>query len=49
LAIQRDIRKGWGDGVSAQLFSAPKRQGVEEAQLKLAELLGTLEEGQAER
>jgi len=44
LAIQRDIRKGWGESVSVQLFSAPKRQGVEEAQLKLAELLGMLEE-----
>ncbi|WP_217475922.1 ribosome biogenesis GTP-binding protein YihA/YsxC [Stutzerimonas stutzeri] len=46
LAIQRDIRKGWGDGVSVQLFSAPKRQGVEEAQLVLAQLLGMIgEEG----
>lgn len=44
LAIQRDIRKGWGDGVSVQLFSAPKRLGVEEAQLVLAQLLGMIGE-----
>jgi len=44
LAIGRDVRKGWGDGVSMQLFSAPKRQGVEEAQLVLAQLLGMLDE-----
>jgi len=45
LAIQRDIRKGWGADVSVQLFSAPKRQGVEEAQLVLANWLGVLDEG----
>jgi GTP-binding protein len=44
LAIQRDIRKGWGADVSVQLFSAPKRQGVEEAQLVLANWLGMLDE-----
>ncbi len=44
LAIQRDIHREWGNGVSVQLFSAPKRQGVEEAQLKLAELLGMFDE-----
>jgi GTP-binding protein len=40
LAIQRDIRKGWGESVSVQLFSAPKRQGVDEAQQVLASWLG---------
>ncbi|UTW06028.1 ribosome biogenesis GTP-binding protein YihA/YsxC [Pseudomonas benzenivorans] len=37
LKVQQDIRKGWGNGVSIQLFSAPKRQGVEQAQAVLAE------------
>ena len=36
LKVQTDLRKGWGDGVSIQLFSAPKRQGIEEAQAVLA-------------
>ncbi|MBS7662809.1 YihA family ribosome biogenesis GTP-binding protein [Pseudomonas lalucatii] len=40
LKVQQEIRKGWGEGVSIQLFSAPKRQGVEEAQAVLAEWLG---------
>lgn len=31
LKVQAEIRKGWGDSVSIQLFSAPKRQGLEEA------------------
>jgi GTP-binding protein len=48
LAIQRDIHKGWGADVSVQLFSAPKRQGVEEAQLVLASWLGLLDEESGE-
>jgi len=40
LKVQQDIRKDWGDGVSIQLFSAPKRQGIEEAQGVLAQWLG---------
>jgi GTP-binding protein len=36
LKVQQDIRKRWGERVSIQLFSAPKRQGVEEAQAVLA-------------
>lgn len=44
LATQREIRQQWGEGVTVQLFSALKRQGVEEAQLKLAELLGMLDD-----
>lgn len=31
LKVQSEIRKGWGDGVTIQLFSAPKRLGLEEA------------------
>ncbi|MDH1265756.1 ribosome biogenesis GTP-binding protein YihA/YsxC [Pseudomonas sp. GD03944] len=37
LKVQQDIRKRWGEGVSIQLFSAPKRLGVEDAQAVLAE------------
>ncbi|MCF7201224.1 ribosome biogenesis GTP-binding protein YihA/YsxC [Pseudomonas oligotrophica] len=48
LTIQREVRKGWGEGVSVQLFSAPKRQGVEEAQRVLASWLGLLEEASAD-
>lgn len=40
LKVQRDIRQGWGDTTSIQLFSAPKRQGVEDAQRVLARWLG---------
>ncbi|MBX4378420.1 hypothetical protein K4H02_25505, partial [Mycobacterium tuberculosis] len=36
LKVQSEIRKGWGDGVTIQLFSAPKRLGVEEAYRVLA-------------
>ena len=39
LKVQQEIRKGWGDQVSIQLFSAPKRLGVEEAQDVLAQWL----------
>ncbi|PTS82307.1 YihA family ribosome biogenesis GTP-binding protein [Pseudomonas sp. HMWF032] len=37
LKVRQDIQKGWGDRVSIQLFSAPKRIGIEEAQEVLAE------------
>lgn len=36
LKVQKDVREGWGDLASVQLFSAPKRLGVEEAQSVLA-------------
>ena len=36
LKVQSEIRKGWGDGVTIQLFSAPKRLGVEDAYRVLA-------------
>jgi len=48
LTIQRDIRQTWGEEVSVQLFSAPKRQGVEEAQLVLANWLGLLDDQEQE-
>ncbi|MBB2494181.1 ribosome biogenesis GTP-binding protein YihA/YsxC [Aquipseudomonas ullengensis] len=49
LKVRQEIHKGWGTDVSIQLFSAPKRQGVEEAQAVLAgwmELLKEAEEDQ---
>ena len=36
LKIQADIRKRWGDSVTIQLFSTPKRMGLEEAYTVLA-------------
>ena len=36
LKIQADIRKQWGDAVTIQLFSTPKRMGLEEAYTVLA-------------
>ena len=47
LKVQRDVRQGWGDTSSIQLFSAPKRQGIEDAQRVLARWLG-LDEPAAE-
>ncbi|HTN31063.1 MAG TPA: ribosome biogenesis GTP-binding protein YihA/YsxC [Pseudomonas sp.] len=44
LKVQKDVREGWGDNISVQLFSAPKRQGIEEAQAVLARWLGLGEE-----
>ncbi|MDQ7914207.1 ribosome biogenesis GTP-binding protein YihA/YsxC [Pseudomonas sp. 102515] len=43
LQVQREVRQGWGDTASIQLFSAPKRQGVEDAQRVLASWLGLAE------
>lgn len=48
LKVRRDIRQGWGEGVSVQLFSAPRRQGVEEAHDVLARWLGLAEEAEGE-
>jgi GTP-binding protein len=39
LHVQQKVRTTWGQQVSIQLFSAPKRQGVEHAQAVLAEWL----------
>lgn len=36
LKVQRDIRQSWGEDVSVQLFSAPKRLGIDEALSVLA-------------
>ncbi|TWC39688.1 cell division checkpoint GTPase YihA [Pseudomonas sp. SJZ079] len=47
LKVQQDIRKRWGDRVSIQLFSAPKRQGVEEAQAVLGAWMGLLDSEEA--
>lgn len=44
LAVQRDIKKQWQGQISIQLFSAPKRLGIEEGQRVMAEWLGFLEE-----
>ncbi|MNG18061.1 putative GTP-binding protein EngB [compost metagenome] len=44
LKVRQDIHKGWGSDVSIQLFSAPKRQGIEEAHAVLAGWLGLIEE-----
>ena len=46
LKVQQEIRKGWGDHVSIQLFSAPKRIGVEDAQTVLGHWLGLIGEEQ---
>jgi GTP-binding protein len=37
LKVQSEIRKGWGDAVTIQLFSAPKRLGLDEAYRVLAD------------
>ncbi|MEX6500510.1 ribosome biogenesis GTP-binding protein YihA/YsxC [Pseudomonas zhanjiangensis] len=39
LKVQQDIRKRWGEGIGIQLFSAPKRQGIEQAHAVLADWL----------
>ncbi|WP_421682932.1 YihA family ribosome biogenesis GTP-binding protein [Stutzerimonas urumqiensis] len=39
LQIRRTLQAEWGDDVSIQLFSAPKRQGIEEAHAVLARWL----------
>lgn len=39
LKVQQQVRKQWGDSVTIQLFSAPKRMGVEEAYEVLANWL----------
>ena len=36
LKVQSEIRKGWGDTITIQLFSAPKRMGLEDAYTVLA-------------
>ncbi|WP_263263540.1 ribosome biogenesis GTP-binding protein YihA/YsxC [Pseudomonas sp. RIT-PI-S] len=48
LKVQTEIRKGWGTGVSAQLFSAPKRSGLDEAYEVLAGWLDLMPEEPAD-
>ncbi|KRW59078.1 ribosome biogenesis GTP-binding protein YihA/YsxC [Pseudomonas sp. TTU2014-080ASC] len=48
LKVQQEIRKRWGDRITIQLFSAPKRQGIDEAQKVLAQWLELGEFAQAE-
>ena len=36
LKVQSEILKGWGDAITIQLFSAPKRMGLEDAYTVLA-------------
>lgn len=49
LKVRQDIHKGWGTDASIQLFSAPKRQGVEEAQAVLAGWMGLFEEAEEDQ
>ena len=48
LKVQQEIRKTWGEQISIQLFSAPKRLGVEQAQAVLGSWLALSEDGQAQ-
>lgn len=47
LKVRQDIHKRWGPEITIQLFSAPKRTGVEDAQAVLAQWL-MLNEPEAE-
>ncbi|MEK1906916.1 MAG: ribosome biogenesis GTP-binding protein YihA/YsxC [Pseudomonas sp.] len=49
LKVRQEIHKGWGTDVSIQLFSAPKRQGVEEAQAVLAGWMELIEEAEEDQ
>jgi GTP-binding protein len=44
LKVQQEIRQGWGEGISIQLFSAPKRVGIDDAYAVLTQWLGLLDE-----
>ena len=48
LKVQKEIRQGWGEVASVQLFSAPKRQGIEEAHAVLAGWMELLAEAPGE-
>ncbi|AYC30937.1 YihA family ribosome biogenesis GTP-binding protein [Pseudomonas cavernae] len=39
LKVRQDLHRGWGEAASLQLFSAPKRLGIDEAQTVLARWL----------
>lgn len=47
LKVRQEIRQTWGEDVGIQLFSAPKRQGIEEAHAVLARWLELGEETSA--
>ena len=49
LKVQAEIRKGWGDAVTIQLFSAPKRMGLEEAYTVLAGWMELADKGAEQR
>jgi GTP-binding protein len=44
LKVQQEIRQKWGDAISIQLFSAPKRMGIDDAYAVLTQWLGLLDE-----
>ena len=46
LKVRREVQQGWGDVATLLHLSAPKRQGVDEAQMVLAQWLGLLDEEQ---
>ncbi|MBX9755718.1 MAG: ribosome biogenesis GTP-binding protein YihA/YsxC [Pseudomonadaceae bacterium] len=48
LKVQQEIRQGWGEAISIQLFSAPKRMGIEDAYEVLTQWLGLLDDPEAE-
>lgn len=48
LKVQQEIRQGWGEAISIQLFSAPKRVGIEDAYAVLTQWLGLLDEPAAD-
>lgn len=47
LKVQTDVRKAYGDQVSVQLFSSPKREGIEIAHAQLEQWLFAEEEPEA--
>ncbi len=44
LKVQQEIRQKWGAAISIQLFSAPKRLGIDDAYAVLTQWLGLLDE-----
>lgn len=48
LKVQQEIRQKWGAAISIQLFSAPKRMGLEDAYEVLTQWLGLLDEPEDE-
>jgi GTP-binding protein len=45
LKVQSEIRKGWGDAVTIQLFTATKRMGLEDAYTVLASWMELADKG----